>query len=197
MYNISRVKERVKFMPDFREVREFIKDFFGYIISFAIIAFIFTFIIAVAPIAGNSMNPTLNDGNMVIVTRFTYQFSDVKRNDIIIFKDSNKKKYVKRVIGLPGEKIDYINGYLIIDGETYEENLSTSSLTHNFLFSDICPIEVCTDGIIPIDKYLVLGDARNDSQDSRDPSIGLVPKDNIIGKIVFKIWPLNEYGKIK
>lgn len=103
-------------MPDFREVREFIKDFFGYIISFAVIAFIFTFIIAVAPIAGNSMNPTLNDGNMVIVTRFTYQFSDVKRNDIIIFKDSNKKKYVKRVIGLPGEKIDYINGYLIIDG---------------------------------------------------------------------------------
>lgn len=184
-------------MPDLRELKEFIKDTMGYVIALAIFIFVFTFIVAVAPIAGNSMNPTLNDGDMVIVSRFTYKISKVQRNDIIIFKDANNKKYVKRIIGLPGEKIDYINGYLIVNGETFEENISTAYLTNNFLFSDICPIEVCTDGIIPIDKYLVLGDARNDSQDSRDPSIGLVPKDNIIGKIVFKIWPLNEYGKIK
>ncbi|NLC48591.1 MAG: signal peptidase I [Tenericutes bacterium] len=184
-------------MPDLRELKEFIKDTMGYVIALAIFIFVFTFIVAVAPIAGNSMNPTLNDGDMVIVSRFTYKISKVQRNDIIIFKDANNKKYVKRIIGLPGEKIDYINGYLIVNGETFEENISTAYLTNNFLFSDICSIKDCPNSVIPDNKYLVLGDARDISQDSRDHTIGLVDKKDIIGEIVYKIWPISNFGIIK
>lgn|SRR5574344_654018 len=183
-------------MPDFRNITEFFKDFMGYIIVLAVILFVFTFVISIAPIAGNSMNPTLNDGNLVIVTRFSYVFKEPQRNDIIIFKNQNNKKYVKRIIGLPGEKIDYLNGYLYINDETYKEYLIDGTKTNNFMFSDICPSSKCPDGKIPEDKYLVLGDSRSDSQDSRDPLIGLVSKDEIIGKIVFRIWPFNDFGKI-
>ncbi len=183
-------------MPDFRGFTEFIKDTFGYIITFIVIALIFTFVVAVAPVAGNSMSPTLNDGDMVIVSRCSYLFTDIKRNEIVIFKDSNKKKYVKRVIGLPGERIDYLNGYLHINGETYEENLINAE-TNNFMFEDICPEYNCPASVIPENHYLVLGDNRGESQDSRDPIIGLVSKNKIMGKIVFRILPFSDFGATK
>ncbi len=183
-------------MPDFRNITEFIKDVFGYIIIFAILVFIFIFIVAFAPIAGNSMNPTLNDGDIVLVSRLSYVFSDIERYDIITFKDENNKKYVKRVIGLPGERIDYLNGYLIVDNKTIKETLVDGSKTNNFMFEDICDSKLCPDSVIPIDKYLVLGDARDDSKDSRDKSIGLVDAKEIKGKILYRIWPISGFSKI-
>ncbi len=184
-------------MPDFRDLTEFLKDTFVYIIILAVIAFVFMFIVAVIPIAGNSMNPTLSDGNLVISLKFSYIFSNPKRNDIVTFKDSKNKRFVKRVIGVPGEKIDYLNGYLYINGETYTEKFLNGVKTNNFTFADICEKKDCPDGKIPDGYYLVLGDNRPESQDSRDPKIGLVSKDNIDGKIIFKIWPMKEFGRVK
>ncbi len=183
-------------MPDFRELKEFLKDTLGYIITFCVLAIIFVFIIAVAPIAGNSMNPTLNDGDIVIVTKYNYIFTSPKRNEIIIFKDSVKKKYVKRIIGLPGERIDYINGYLYINNEKYEESLITTN-TSNFMFEDICSLTKCPNSVIPEGFFLVLGDNRPESQDSRDANIGLISKKEVIGKIVFRVLPFDEIGRIK
>ena len=184
-------------MPDLRGLTEFLKDTFVYIIIFVVIVFVFMFIIAVVPIAGNSMNPTLSDGNFAISVRFVYLISSPKRNDIVTFKDSNKKRFVKRVIGLPGESIDYLNGYLYINGESYTETFLDGTKTSNFMFSDICNKKDCPDGKIPEDYYLVLGDNRPESQDSRDPSIGLVSKKQIDGKILFRVWPIKNFGKIK
>ena len=184
-------------MPDFRELTEFIKDAFVYIAIFLVIAFVFLFIVAVVPIAGNSMNPTLTDGNLTLSIRFVYIFSSPQRNDIVTFVDSNKKRYVKRVIGLPGESIDYLNGYLYINGESYVEQFIDGSKTNNFMFVDICGVDECPDGKIPEDKYLVLGDNRPESQDSRDPEIGLISEKDIDGKILFRIWPIKQIGKIK
>ena len=184
-------------MPDFREVTEFIKDTFAYIVIFAVIAFIFTFVVAVVPIAGNSMSPTLSDGNMAVSLKFAYLISSPKRNDIITFKDAEKKRYVKRVIGLPGETIDYLNGYLYINGEAYDETFVDGKETNNFMFVDICDKEKCPDNKIPEGKYLVLGDNRPGSQDSRDPEIGLIDKKQIDGKLIFKVWPLSEFKKLR
>lgn len=183
-------------MPDLRGLTEFLKDAFVYIIIFLIIVFVFMFVIAIVPIAGNSMNPTLSDGNLVISLKFQYIFFNPKRNDIITFTDSSNKRYVKRVIGLPGESIDYLNGYLYIDGESYNESFLKDNKTNNFTFSDICGKSKCPDGKIPKDYYLVLGDNRAASQDSRDPNIGLISKKNIDGKLVFRVWPIKEFGKI-
>ena len=184
-------------MPDFREFNEFIKDTLVYILIFLAIAFVFTFVMAIIPIAGNSMNPTLDDGTLAVSVRFIYMFSSPNRNDVITFVDENKKRYVKRVIGLPGEKIDYLNGFLYINGDSYLESFLDGSKTNNFTFDDICSKDDCPDGVIPEDYYLVLGDNRPESQDSRDPSLGLINKKYIDGKILFKLWPINNFGVVR
>ncbi len=183
-------------MIDFRGFKEFIKDTLSYIITAAIIAFIFIFVIALVPVAGNSMNPSINDGDMTIVIRFIYLFKKVDRGDVVNIKTEDKMRYVKRVIGLPGESVKYLNGTLYIDNEPIEDYVTDDVITNNFMFSDICSIEDCPLGVIPDNMYLVLGDNREDSFDSRDPDMGLISMNEIHGKVVFKIWPLNDASKI-
>jgi len=182
---------------DLREVTEFFRDFAGLIIPIVIIIIVFTFVVAIQPVAGNSMAPTLEDTELTLVSRFTYKLSKPKRNEIIILK-KDKKSYVKRVIGLPGENIKHLNGILYVDEKPYKEVfLDESVVTSNFLFEDICSKEDCPDGVIPKDKYLVLGDNRPESMDSRDNSFGLVDIKEIKGRVFAIIWPLGKFGKVK
>ena len=182
---------------DFREITEFIRDFIGYIITFIIIIFILTFVISLQPISGNSMYPTLKEGEFVLVNKLFYKIGKIKRNDIVNVVNDEGKSFVKRIIGLPGEKIHYMNGKLYIDDEPYLETyLNENIKTHNFLFEDICKKADCPEGIIPEDMYLVLGDNRPESEDSRTPGFGLRNKNDIKGVISFKIWPFSELGKI-
>ena len=177
-------------MIDFRGFVEFIKDTLSYFITAAIIAFVFIFIIAIVPVVGNSMSPTLNDGDFTIVIRFIYEFKDVDRGDIVNIKTSDRLRYVKRVIGLPGENVKYLNGVLYINDVQVTDYVSNDVITNNFTFEDICSNEDCPDGVIPDNMYLVLGDNREDSYDSRDPDLGLILKDEIHGKVIYKVWPL-------
>jgi len=184
-------------MLDLRDITEFFRDFSKYIIAILVMFFIFAFVVAFHPVAGNSMNPTLKEGEIMLVSKFSYLFSKIKRNEIVTV-EVDGKSYVKRVIGLPGEKVEYMNGVLYIDGTGYREDfLESDVITHNFLFVDICSEEACPKGVIPDDMYLVLGDNRDESTDSRDPKFGLVTKKQIKGKVFFKIWPLNEIGGVK
>ena len=134
------------------------------------------------------MKPTLEEGNIVIVNKFLYRFSDIKRNDIIIIS-KNEKYMVKRVVGLPGEKVEYKDNYVIVDGVTYKENFidTTTVKTNDFSIQDLGY------EIIPDNKYLVLGDNREDSLDSR--SYGLIDKQEIIGKAWIRIWPSINFIK--
>ncbi len=176
---------------DLREVTEFFKDFMWYIIVFVIIAIILIFIVAFQTIAGNSMAPTLQDGGVVLVSKLPFS---PKRNQIVLFK-SGGKSYVKRIIALPGEKIEYMDGILYINDEPFKESyLGENVETYNFLFTDVCPLESCPDGVIPENKYFVMGDNRPESSDSRDPKIGLISKDDLKGNVVFRIYP---FGSVK
>lgn len=180
---------------DLREVTEAFKELIGYIILFLVIAFIFAFVVAFHPISGNSMSPTLEEGEVVLVSKLSYKLKNVERNDIIVLK-KDKKYYIKRVIGLPGEKIDYLDGILYIDDKGYIEDFLDENIhTSNFMFKDICPL--CLDYKIPNDMYLVLGDNREESMDSRSNTFGLVSKSEISGKVFFKVWPINLFGKVK
>ena len=182
---------------DFRDITEFFKDFMGLIIAFVVIVIIFTFVVAFHPVAGNSMTPTLAEGDIVLVSKFSQKIFDLKRNEIVIIKSKNEKTYIKRVIGLPGEKVDYLNGVLYINDKGYKESfLGEDVVTNNFLFEDICSKEDCPDGVIPEDMYLVLGDNRLDSFDSRDPELGLVPLSNVKGTVLMRIWPVNKIGLV-
>lgn len=182
---------------DLREITEFLRDFMGYIITLVVIILIYTFVVSFQPIAGNSMTPNLMEGDIVVISKLSYLFSEPKRNEIIVFKSNDGKRFVKRIIGLPGEKIDYLDGIIYINDESFKETvIGEDVITNNFMFVDICSKEKCSDSKIPKDYYLVLGDNREDSQDSRDPEIGLIKKNQLEGKVIFRIWPINELGKI-
>lgn len=183
-------------MIDFRGFNEMIKDILAYIIIAAIIAFVFIFIIALVPVAGNSMNPALNDGNLTIVNRLSYVFSDIKKGDIVNIKTKDKKRLVKRIIGLPGESVSYLNGELIINGVIVEDFIDDKTITNNFMFEDICSNEDCPNGVIPDNMYLVLGDNRLDSYDSRDHDMGLILKNEIHGKVIFIVWPISDFSGV-
>lgn len=180
---------------DLRDIKEFFRDCWSYILTIAIIIFIFTFVIAFHPIAGNSMIPTLEEGNVVVVSKFAHKLFNINRNQIVIIKRGSKT-YVKRVIGLPGENISYLNNVLYVNGEAYKENfLGNDIITNNFLFEDICSKEKCTDNKIPLNHYLVLGDNRGESEDSRE--FGLIQKNEIVGVVWINIWPIKNMKIVK
>lgn len=143
-------------------------------------------------VSGDSMNPTLSNGDNLIVDKLTYHFKDPERYDIIVFpfKYEENTYYIKRIIGLPGETIQIIDGYVYIDGELLE--------------SDIYGAEVMRDANIaaePIalgeDEYFVLGDNRNHSSDSRDPSVGVLTREDLLGRALVRIYPFDQVGVIK
>ena len=179
-------------MLDLREIKEFIKDIAGLVITVVAVLFVIVYIASVQQVVGPSMNPTLQEGDILVLNKLYYRIFDVKRFEIVAIKTDTSKYLVKRIIGLPGEKIEYKDNVLYIDGKGYKEKfLDESVITENFSLTDLGYEK------IPEDMYLVLGDNRTNSQDSRDPRIGLVKKEDILGKNGIRIWPIKDLGLIK
>ena len=169
---------------DLREVTEFIKDSLKYICVIGVVLFIFVYIISIQQIMGPSMNNTFKETDVVLISKLSYKFKDVKRGDIIVFEYNDYKNLIKWVVGLPGDKIEYKDNILYINDEAYKENYVGETITEDFKYDKI-----------PDGQYLVLGDNRDNSQDSR--SFGTIEKEKIIGKVVARIWPLNRVKIIK
>ena len=140
---------------------------------------------------GDSMNVTLEDGDNLIVDKLSYRFFDPDRYDIIVFPYQYQEKtyYIKRIIGMPGETVQIIDGMVYIDGEMLDESYGTEVMQYAGIASE--PVELGEQ------EYFVLGDNRNNSSDSRDPSVGIIMEDQIIGKAFIRIWPLNKFGILK
>ena len=170
---------------DWFSIREFIIDFVKLIIVIIIILFLMIYVVSVTQVVGNSMNSTLENGDVLILNKFKYRFTDIKRGDIISLEYADTKYLIKRVIGLPGDKVSIRDNTLYINGELYVENYLDEGLEYDDF--DLSSLGYDT---IPEDMYLVLGDNREDSLDSRE--IGLISKDEVIGKVSFRIWPLNK-----
>lgn len=139
-----------------------------------------------------SMDPTLAAGDTLLIDRTTYIFSAPQRGDIIAFKLSDDKKastHIKRVIGLPGETIQIKDGQILIDGETYQEQKNFPSIQNAGLAEETITLGK--------GEYFVLGDNRNNSEDSRFVDVGNVKKNNIIGKLWFVISPKDAFGFLK
>ena len=137
-----------------------------------------------------SMDPTLNAGDVLLVDRMAYRFSTPKRGDIIVYKtgDDSKKAstHIKRIIGLPGETIQIKDGQILIDGETYQEDGEFPGIEN----AGVAETKVALDS----GEYFVLGDNRNNSEDSRYADMGNVKKRNIIGKVWFIASPWSRFG---
>ena len=152
---------------------------------------IITFVGQRTRVDGRSMMNTLHDGDNLIVEKLSYRFSDPKRFDIIVFPPTGKKEYyIKRIIGLPGETVQVVDGYVYINGSRLE-----SDIYGNELMDD--PMAASQPITLGKDEYFVLGDNRNHSQDSRDPSVGEVKKDTIMGKAWVRIYPFGKMGVIR
>ena len=142
-------------------------------------------------VSGSSMENTLSDGDNLIVDKITYRFSDPKRYDIIVFPYQYEENtyFIKRIIGLPGEVVQIVDGIIYIDGEALQESYGREVMKNSGLAAD--PVTLGED------EYFVLGDNRNDSTDSRDPSVGKIPRDRIIGRAWVRIWPLSKIGILR
>ena len=170
---------------DFRGIKEFSKDAFKYVIVIVIVFLIFIFVVGLQQVVGPSMSPTLEEGSVLIVNKLVYHVKDIGRNDIVVIMQ-DEKYMVKRVVGLPGEYVEYKDDYVIVNGETFKENFidTTKVHTNNFSVKDLGY------DVIPEGKYLVLGDNRENSLDSRD--YGLVDRKEIVGRAWIRIWPFSQ-----
>ena len=157
----------------------------------------------VTPIAvqGASMMPTLEDGEMLVVDKITPKITDFDRFDVIVFKATEEENYVKRIIGLPGDTVQYIDDVLYINGEKYDEpyldDYKAALMDRGTLTEDFALEEYLQQTVVPEGHLFVLGDNRRKSVDSRLPEVGFIPVDTVIGEARFVYWPLSEVGLIK
>ncbi len=174
---------------DFRDIKEFLLDSATYIITVVVVILLVIYVVSLQQIVGSSMSPTLKNGDIVLLNKISYRFFKIKRFDVVVVNYSDEKYLVKRIIGLPGEYIEYKDNVLYVNEEAVDEKYLNNINTNNFSLEELGYDK------IPDDMYLVLGDNREDSLDSRD--IGLVKKKEIIGKTFIRIWPITNFKLIK
>ena len=170
---------------DWLSIKELIIDSLKLIIVVIIILFLILYVVSVTQVVGSSMYPTLEDGEVLILNKFQYRFFDIKRGDIVSLDYEDTKYLIKRIIGLPGETVKIVDNELYINDKIYEEEYLSDDLQYDeFSLTDLGYSK------IPENMYLVLGDNRENSLDSRE--IGLIKKEDINGKISLRFWPLNK-----
>lgn len=175
-------------------LKEEIVDIITYVgIAFFLVAIIIQFVVQRDVVDGESMRNTLQDEDSILVDKLTYQFSDPKRFDIVLFpygEGDQELCFIKRVIGLPGETVQISrSGDIFINGEYLDENYGLEEIQPDKRY-------MAADGYtLKDDEYFVMGDNRNNSYDSRQ--IGGVKRDDIIGRAIFRIYPLKSIGVVK
>lgn len=172
------------------------KEIFGFILYvvfvFAFAYLIITFVGQRTVVIGHSMENTLADGDNLIVDKISYRFKEPERYDIIVFPYEYKEDtyYIKRIIGLPGETVMISSeGVIYINGKELKESYGREVIRNSGLAG--APIEL-KDG-----EYFVLGDNRNNSEDSRFSDVGIIHKSEIVGRAVFRIFPFDSIGTLK
>ena len=179
------IKEEKKSPQDI--VRNFFKELVPYVIIVFVVALIRTFVATPVRVNGDSMYPTLKDGEILVLNKLDTNY---KHDDVVVALALNTK-IIKRVIGLPGENVEYKDCKLYINGEEVKDYVE-ECITEDFTLEDLYGYVT-----IPENYYFVMGDNRKASTDSRDYRVGLIKKDKILGKAVFRITPFKRMGSIK
>ncbi len=159
-------------------MKKFIKEIYPYLIIILAVVLVRTFIITPVRVDGESMDNNLKDGQILLL----YRLGKIDRYDIVVVKEDEDDKIIKRVYGLPGETIKIDHNHIYINGEIIEDN---------YAFGKTSDYEEIT---LKDDEYFVLGDNREISKDSR--RLGPFKKENIKGTTIYRIYPFNKIGKI-
>lgn len=181
-------------------MKRILNEILPYAIILIVVVIIRTFIITPITVVGSSMDPTLHNGELLLLSKISYKLHDINRFDVVVIKEDDW--IIKRIIGLPNENVSYQNGNLYINDKIVEDKYS-DGVTEDFTLNDICNAGLSNknnDFTCPFDKipegyYLVLGDNRSISKDSR--SVGLIKADEIKGKAIVRFWPLNKISIVK
>lgn len=157
-----------------------------------VMGFIITLFTVPTVVSGESMQPTLESKDYLIINKVAYKLDDPKRGDVVVFntelpkEEGGNKNLVKRIIGLPNEHLVIESGRVYIDGDLIKEPYLDGMYTDGNI-----------DIIIPQGYYFTMGDNRMISRDSRDQSIGVIKEDEIVGRISMRLYPFDEIGKVK
>jgi len=163
---------------------------FSVLIAVVLIVFIYQPV----KVEGTSMMPALKDQERIFINKFTYRLGSIQRGDTVVFwypLDRNKS-YIKRIIGVPGDRIRIEAGQVFVNDRALTESYV---IDHDAVSWPPEPSGSLGDQVVPPGKYFVLGDNRSSSSDSR--TWGFVPRGNIYGKAVFAYWPLDEMGRVR
>ena len=176
---VDRLKTVVHKKPK-SQLRELIETVGSAVI---IAALIMIFIARAYTVNGDSMLPTLHHGERLLIDKISYRFIEPSRGEIIVFKNpsNTREQFVKRVIGLPGDKVAIIQGVVYINDQPIEEDYTLAPARIGF-----------APQIVHESTYFVLGDNRNNSEDSRFSRVGFLPRELIVGRAVWRYWPLNQ-----
>ena len=183
-------------------MREALQSFFGVIwefveaVAFALMVFFVCYLVLFQPnqVKGHSMEPTFHDGEYIFTDKISYKIGQPARGDVVVFRSPKNAEvdYIKRIVGLPGEKVKISGGKVYVNDQRLDESIYLASSVYTG------PQNFLTEGreiIVPTGKYFVMGDNRPGSSDSRD--FGPVTPSEFIGKVFFRYWPLNRLGRIE
>ena len=156
------------------------------------------FIYQPVKVEGTSMEPSLDDQERIFINKFTYSFGlgNIERGDTVVFEYPNdpEKLYIKRVIGVPGDRVRILGGQVFVNDQPLAEDYVPPRFRDSANWPSTPLGEQPVDRVVPPNDYFVLGDHRSSSSDSR--SWGWVPRANIHGKAVFIYWPLDKMGRL-
>ncbi len=177
-------------------MQNILKKIFGFIvfdivetvvIALAVFVIIYIFIASPHIIVGHSMDTSFSDGEFLLINELSYRFGEPQRGDVIVFKFDATHDYIKRILGLPGDKVEVMNGSLFLNGKQVDESAYVTKDNYTSGLDFLADDKTIT---VPADKYFVLGDNRRESSDSRQ--WGFVDKSAIKGKAWVVYWPLQK-----
>ena len=194
MKKIAKEQEKEKRLQEQTERDKELREVLGWILYIAIVIcatyLIVTYVGQRTKVSGDSMQATLQDGDNLIVDKISYRFREPKRYEVIVFpyRYAEDTYYIKRIIGLPGETVQIIDGYVYINGDKLDEHYGLEVMNN--------PGNAAEPITLGADEYFVLGDNRNQSADSRETNVGVLHRDELIGRAWVRIWPLDKIGVI-
>ncbi len=181
----TRTQMKIQASKTMFELKFWLRDI---LFAFVLAIFIVIFVVQPVKVEGTSMQPQLVDQERIFVNRFIYRFQDIRRGDVVVFwyPRDNKKSFIKRVLGVPGDEVEIRHGSVYINGVKVREPYLKQEFRDDKSFGKV---------VVPPKHYFVLGDHRNSSNDSR--SWGFVAQDLIYGKAMFSYWPVSRVGLVE
>jgi len=157
-------------------------------LALGISIFIIVFLYQPVKVEGTSMMPGLADQERIFINKYAYRMGAIERGDVVVFRypGDPSKNYIKRIVGVPGDRIEIVRGAVLVNGSHLEESYVPKQFQDERSMSEVT---------VPAGSYFVLGDHRNLSSDSRD--FGTVEREAIFGKAVFAYWPAEMAGKLR